>query len=161
PWATWGPGAAKPGSSAALAADQAVALELAVKRLRADVELSGGVRLIAAVHLQRREDVLLFDLVERPHRPLGGDRRRERMANLLGQILDLHATAARERDRALHCVLELSHVARPLVAEELIGGAGGEAENLTCHAQRSVREQHPRERQHVVSALAQGRDMQL
>ena len=85
----------------------------------------------------------------------------KRLADLLGQVLELHAAAARERDGALHGVLELAHVARPLVAQQLIGGARGEAGDLALHAQRRVREQHPRERQDVVAALAQRRHVQL
>ena len=85
----------------------------------------------------------------------------KRLADLLGQVLELDATSARERDGALHGVLELAHVARPLVAQELIGGARGEARDLALHPQRRVREQHPGERQDVVPALAQRRHVQL
>jgi hypothetical protein len=49
----------------ALLADQTVALELAVKRRRADVELLGRVGLVAAIQFQGCEDVFLLDLVER------------------------------------------------------------------------------------------------
>src|SRR5688500_9040933 len=55
-----------------LAADHSVALELAVQGCRTDLELLGGARLVAAVQLERREDVLLLDLFERPHRAAGG-----------------------------------------------------------------------------------------
>ena len=46
--------------------DQAVALEFSVERRRADPELLGGAGLVAPVELQDRDNVLLFDFVERP-----------------------------------------------------------------------------------------------
>jgi hypothetical protein len=39
--------------------------------------------------------------VERPHRSRGGLERWQRLADLGGEVLELHAAAARERDRAL------------------------------------------------------------
>src|SRR5688572_22591243 len=89
--------------------DPTVGLELAVQRGRADPELRGGVRLVAAVHLEGREDVLLLDVDERPYGPSGGHGTRERLADLFGEVVELDATPLGERDGALHGVLELAH----------------------------------------------------
>src|SRR6202158_1523100 len=139
-----------------LSADQAVGLELAVQRRRADPQLRGGVGLVSTVQLQRGEDVLLLDLIQRPHRSVGGTRPGKRLADLLGWVLELHAASARERDSALHGVLKLAHVSRPLVAQELVCRPRGKARDLPLHPQRRLPEQYPGERQNVVSALAQG-----
>jgi hypothetical protein len=40
----------------------------------------------------------------------------ERLADLLGQIFEVHATTTCERDGTLHGIFQLAHVARPLVA---------------------------------------------
>src|ERR1044071_6161680 len=82
-------------------AEQPVALQLAVQRRRPDVELLGGAGLISFVQLEHCDDVLLLDLVERAYDPAGAHPG-ERAADLLGQVLELDPTSARERDRALH-----------------------------------------------------------
>ena len=48
-----------------------------------------------------------------------------------------------------------------MVAQQLIGGGRGQAGNLALHAQGRVRQQHPGQRQDVVSPLAQRGHVQL
>ena len=58
-------------------------------------------------------------------RPVGPD--------LLGQVVHRDLLVLRERDRALHRILELPHVARPGVRQEPLGRRGGEARHtLPC-----------------------------
>src|SRR6185295_16110755 len=144
-----------------LCAEQTVALELAIQRRGPDPELFGGLRLVPSVQVQRPDDVLLLDLVERSHRAADRDRLHGGLADLLWQILELDAAAARQRNGALHGLLQLAHVAGPAVAHELIGRARGQARDLALHPQGSLRQQHPAERQEIVGALAQRRNVQL
>jgi hypothetical protein len=50
------------------ATNDAVALELPGKRCRTDAELLGGAGPVTAVEIEHRYDIVLLDLVERPHR---------------------------------------------------------------------------------------------
>jgi hypothetical protein len=70
--------------------------------------------LISFVQLERGEDVLFLDFVERPEGSRGGDGSRKCASHFLGQVVELHATSSRERHRPFHRVLELAHVAGPL-----------------------------------------------
>ena len=137
--------------------DETIFFEFPVQCSRADSELLGGARLVSTVHLQHREDVLLFDLTERLHHLPINDRFWESLAELLGQIFEVQTISACERYSALHGVLQLANVARPFVAQHLVSSAWGETCNLAFHPNRCLREQYSGERQDVVPPVTERR----
>ncbi len=68
--------------------------------------------------------------------------------------------AAVERDEALDLVSELPHVPRPAIPDERPNGRGSDRRRADAGAPRAAREKEARERQHVLLAGAQGRNVQ-
>ena len=52
-----------------------------------------------------------------------------KLTDVCGQVLQRDAVASRERDRALHAVLDLAHVAGPRIGEEFLGGRASRPDN--------------------------------
>ena len=74
--------------------------------------------------------------------PPSDNRFGEGLADLLGQVVELHAAPTRKRDGTLHGILQLAHVARPLVAQELISNLWGDARHLTSHPNCCIQKQY-------------------
>src|SRR5262249_47895205 len=85
---------------------------------------------------------------------LGGEGGGGGLADLLGQVVDVDARAGAERHGALHGVLQLAHVAGPVITGELVGGARGETVDAAVHLASELVHEDPRQRQDVALALA-------
>jgi hypothetical protein len=88
------------------------------------VELLGRHGFVALVGAYHGEDVVALDVLERPD-VAGRVRARERETHLLGQVLRIDSAAAREDDRALDGVLELTDVSRPPVPRRRMASTCG------------------------------------
>ena len=71
-------------------ADQAVGFELAVEGGGADLELLGGVGLVAGVQGQTGENVFLLDVLQGAHQIQAWQGARRHGTDFVGQILQLH-----------------------------------------------------------------------
>ena len=76
------------------------------------------------------------------------------------QIVGHHAIAAAEHQRLLDDVLELAHVARPVVAEEAGDDVGGERARLPAAARRVLAHEVVGEQRQILLAVAQRRQGQ-
>ena len=75
------------------------------------------------------------------------------------EVLGADRRAAREDHRALDDVLDLAHVARPVVLAQLLHAVGCEARRRHAHLARELRDEVVRERPEVVEAIAQRRQV--
>src|SRR5689334_20210249 len=96
---------------------EAVGQQLPVERRGVDPEDLARALLLPARVVEHLEDVLALELLEAHVRRVDHEAalRRRAEADLLGQVLDLDRAALVEDDGALDRVLELAHVARPVV----------------------------------------------
>src|SRR5688572_24513062 len=117
--------------------------QLAVQGGDSDLELFGGRRLVSLICPDDCEDVIALDVFERAHLA-GPVSVRDGDRNLFGEIIDVDATAPGEHHGPLDGVFELAHVARPPVAQELVGGRRRDARDLPAHALGCVLEKSPR-----------------
>jgi hypothetical protein len=106
------------------------------------------------------QDVAPLELLER-HQLGGvdagdGERRRRVRPHLLGQILGGDQLEARHRHRALDGVGQLAHVARPLVARQLLGRGRREPGDRLAEAPGGVVDEALREPQHVAPRARSG-----
>src|SRR5260370_34213252 len=104
--------------------DDAVGLDLAIEGLGVDAEHGGRLGPMTAHAAEGRDDVQPLHVLET------SPRRRARgppAANLLRQVAGLDLIALREDHRPLHRVLQLAHVAGPVVALQALHPPGGEA----------------------------------
>ncbi|MNQ75336.1 hypothetical protein D3C85_901260 [compost metagenome] len=76
------------------------------------------------------------------------------------QQVERDARALAEDHRPLDGVLQLAHVARPVVVADRLERLGGELQRLAAHARTLAGQEHPGDLQHVVLALAQRRQAQ-
>jgi len=104
----------------------AVGLDLVVERLTADAEAFGGLQFVAAGFLEHLDDGIALDALEQGEAGVasaftggGGD----------GQISTIHNLAFAQEHRALHFVLQLADVARPVELPQQFGGGGRVAGN--------------------------------
>jgi len=99
--------------------------ELPVQRAPVETEHLCGQRLVSAHGLEDAQDIPALDLFHRQKLrrivALDSDARALELAHTLGQIVDADVVELRESDRALDAVLQLAHVARPRVREQLVG----------------------------------------
>ncbi len=132
-------------------------------------------RLDAVGLLERAFEVLALDLlqvmlqVEAGRRQLADNRRcsaavSERRdwparANRLGERCQLHAPALLQGDGALHDVLQLAHVARPLIRIERRHGFRRKALNGLPHLARQLDQEVLGHERHVARALAKRRQL--
>ena len=116
-------------------------LELARQRLH-DVRLAAHQRLLD-VALQRRGPVGLG---------AGG----RILAQLRREIADLDRLARRHHGEPVADVLELAHVALPVLRDEIVHRAFGEALRLDAQIARALGEEVAGEQRHVLAPLAQG-----
>ena len=131
---------------AAVRAQPAEFLELAVERPLADAEQPGGFLAVAAGELQGLGDVVLLDLLDRladqgvdaggPVAPAAGRGRLE----VLGQVVDVEHAVGVDHDHALDGVPQLADVARPRVRhQDLAHRRRDRRDRLPCEAANSLR----------------------
>ena len=85
----------------------------------------------------------------------GGERRRAMRHELLGEVFHAYMRQARERHGAIHAVLELANVPRPVVAEKRRRHVRGEVHLAASRLRRELLEEVRCESQHVAVPLAQ------
>ena len=129
--------------------------------LERDAQHLGGARLVALGLLERQEDQAALDLVDRHAREHDRVVPRGAAAHGGGQVLGRDQLAGRDDDRALHRVAQLAHVARPRVAHDQVARRVVEPDHRLALAMREVDGEALGQRELVVAALAQRRQVQV
>src|SRR2546425_13319533 len=111
--------------------------------------------------LEHAQDVLALELLHRlPERRagvLGEARARVRQRDVERDVLELDDVALREHDRAMHDVLQLAHVPRPVVARQHLERARRHAPHVAVALARGLPDEVLDEERNVLAPLAERR----
>src|SRR2546427_6102217 len=131
-----------------------VRLDLVVEGLAANAEAFGGLQLVTAGFLEHLEDGIAF------HRLHQGEVRvvllRFDPRRAQGQIRRVHLFAFAHEDRALHFVLQLPNVARPILSAQQLGGRGSVSGDDAVGLRGEAFQKRSGQRQNILAALPQG-----
>src|SRR6185503_18378325 len=134
-----------------------VALDLVVERLAADAQAASGLLLVAAGFLQYLDDLVTLHGLHEGEILLAALGRGLELAD--GKVRGLDDLAFAHEDRALNFVLQLTDVAGPVVFAKALCGFGTEVGNQSVGLRRETFQERAGQRQDVVAALAQRREV--
>src|SRR5881409_2345375 len=138
---------------------EAVAAQLLVQALAREAERARRLRLVPPRALEGLAQPALLERAGLGVEPC--DRRGDRPRGRLRPVTLLHPVAcARYQDRERAAVLELAHVARPRVADQLLRQTLSELGRSFAESRRGASEEAARQQEHVAPALAQRRQPQ-
>src|SRR5438445_728234 len=120
----------------------------------------GPAPLVLAGLLQCAQDRIALHLADGRHRAAAGRRRRRRAPqHVVGQVLDADEPRPAQHHRPLDDVAQLAHVARPVIALELLVRLAGEAADLAVVLPIELLDEALAQQRNVLAALPQRRQV--
>lgn len=149
-------------ADAASACDSVVVTpQLTEERRTSNLELPRGFGLVATVALERRKNVFPFKVRQRSDLHYWDDAWRCAKPEFARQIVHIDESTERERAGTLDHILQLPHVARPVVLANAFDGGRGVPGDSSAHALRDAAQEARGQSLYVVWPLAQWRDLKL
>ena len=133
-----------------------IAVQLSAERGKSDAQLLGRQRSAAVIVLERGENVLPFDVAQRPD-VFRRDDQRVVVPDFIREIVDVDELAGRKGARAFHGIFELTDVAGPGISHHQIERIRGIAGDQTPHVERVQREECLRQSSKILRPLAKRR----